>query len=101
MRIKVSYPSGNVLHLSGEWKGPGNVDGTCVILILIDKDCIVPGGCVVTKGSALVGDLRGVYQNEYSGQVLYNPRESMEGMDKWAVDWLNEHLEWPAILELD
>ena len=41
------------------------------------------------------------FENEYSGEVLYNPRKCIEGLNKWAVDWLNEHLEWPAILELD
>ena len=102
MRIKISYPSGNVLHLSGEWKGPGNVDGNCIILILVDEDYIVPdsGGVVIPKDVAFVGDIRGVYQDEDSGRILYNPKESVEGMNKWAVDWLDEHPEWPAILEL-
>lgn len=100
MRIKIFYPSGNILHLSGEWKGPGNVDGTCIILILIEKDCKVPGGSVITKGSAFVGDPRGIYQNEDTGEILYNPRDAMIGMDNWAVNWLNEHPEWPQLLEM-
>lgn len=101
MNIKVYYPSGNILHLSGEWKGPGNVGGNCLILIFIDKDCILPGGSIVAANSAFVGDIRGVYQNEDSGEVLYNPRDCMVGMNEWAVNWLGEHPEWPAILELD
>ena len=100
MKFKVSYPSGHVLHLRGEWKGLGNVDGDGIILILIDKDCIIPGGFILTANSVFVGDIRGVYQNEDSGEILYNPRDCMEGMSKWAVNWLNEHQEWPAILEL-
>ena len=100
MKIKVSYPSGHVLHISGEWKGAGMIKDSCTIVILIDKECILPGGGVIEKGSFVAGDIRGVYQNEYSGEVLYNPRDYMEGMDKWAVGWLNEHPEWPALLEL-
>lgn len=116
MRIKVSYPSGGRLHLSGEWKGLGNVEGECIILILVDKDCPLPEGAmarrgfdrhlptkpcpIVPRGSAFVGDIRGVYENEDTGQVLYEPRSHMEGMNKWAVDWLKANPHWPNILEL-
>ena len=110
MRIKVSYPSGNVLHLSGEWKGPGHIKGLGIILIKIDQDSPVPEGMKSVKEGALIycfkcgtefiGDIRGVYQNEDTGEILYNPRNALEGMNQWAVDWLNLHREWPAILEL-
>lgn len=108
MRIKISYPSGNILHVRGQWKGPGNVMGTPIILIMITEDWNPPVGSkmddgsspVVKAGCALIGDPRGVYQNEDSGKLLFNPRDWMEGMEQWSIDWLNEHPEWPAILEL-
>lgn len=100
MNIKVYYPSGNILHLSGEWKGPGNVGGNCIILILVDKPSLLPSGSTIPAGSAFIGDIRGLYTDEVTDQILYHPRENIEGMNKWAVDWLDEHPEWPAVLEL-
>ncbi len=82
MKIKISYPSGKTLHIEGIWKGPGNIKGEGIILI-------------ESKGM-IVCDIRGVYQNEETNEVLYNPRFCMDGMDKWAVDWLKEHPEWPG-----
>ena len=98
--IKIYYPSGNVLHINGSWKGPGNINGLCAILIIVDGDSILPGGTKIEKGAAFIGDIRGIYQDETSGSILYNPRDHTEGMDNWAVKWLNEHPEWPLILEL-
>lgn len=100
MKIKVYYPSGKNFLLSGEWKGPGRIGESNFILILLDKDCILPGGKTIPLRAAFIGDPRGVYIEEISKEVLFNPRDYMEGMEKVWVDWLNEHPEWPRILEL-
>lgn len=101
MYIKAYYPSGYTLHLSGEWKGCGNLNGKFgVVVIVVDKDYPMPGGPILQAHGNFIGDIRGVYLDESSGDVLYNPREHMKGMNKWAVDWLGEHPEWPALLEL-
>lgn len=100
MKVKIFYPSGNVLHISGEWQGPAKIDGGCVVLIGVDKDCLVPGDNIIPADALFVGDPRGVYQDEHTDRILYNPREAMQGMDQWILDWLTEHIEWPSILEL-
>lgn len=100
MKIKVYYPSGNNFLLSGEWKGPGNIEGSNVIVIMLNTDSVLPGNNLVTAGAAFIGDPRGVYIDNDNKTVLYNPRDYMEGMQKVWIDWLNEHSDWPALLEL-
>ena len=96
MKIKVGYPSGTVFHLSGDWKGPGMLMGKAIVLIFLDEDCLAHD-FPLSKGSIFAGDIRGVYMDEVTHEVLYNPRDWMLNMEDWAVKWLGEHLEWPRI----
>ncbi len=100
MKITIFYPSGNSLTVKGIWKGPGRIIDNNVILIEIDEDVEIMG-YTLEKGEALIGDPRGVYRNDDTGKILYNPRDAMIGMQKVWIDWLNEHPEWPDILELN
>lgn len=101
MNIKVYYPSGNNFILHGKWEGAVILPkGENAIVILLDSACELPGGIVLDAGAIVFGDPRGVYLDSDEGRVLYNPRDYMEGMQKVWIDWLNEHSEWPAILEL-
>lgn len=99
MQIKVYYPSGNTFTLCGQWKGPGRIGSFNAILIIADETVKI-GNQVVTKGGCLIGDPRGVYQDLETGQVLYNPRDHIVGMEKVWVEWLGQHPEWPAVLEV-
>jgi len=99
MKIKVYYPSGHSFLLSGKWEGPVYL-GSNAIVIILDSDCVVPGNNLLKAGEVFIGDPRGVYIENNNKTVLFNPRHYMEGMDKVWIDWLNEHTEWPATLEL-
>ncbi len=100
MNIKIYYPSGNILNVEGDWLGPGNVEGTPVVAIIVRGKTSIPGNKQLEKDSVLVVDPRGVCRDMDSEQVIYNPRDCLVGMDQWAVDWLLKNPQWPAVLEL-
>ena len=99
MRIKVYYPSGTVFTVDGEWKGPGLVGTNNAILILPGEGTKI-GNEVMSGKAAFLGDPRGVYRDQMTGKLLYNPRDYTVGMEKVWIDWLMEHPEWPKVLEL-
>lgn len=84
--IRFYYPSGASAVISGEWKGPSVVAGDSFILIL-------------QQGKAHVLDPRGVYIDDTTGEVLYNPRTQAQ-ITPWVLDWLREHPEWPYVAEI-
>ncbi len=63
----------------------------------MDQDCLIPGNNVIPANATFIGDPCGVYQDEDTGKILYNPRGYTEGMEQWVLDWLVKHPEWPEI----
>ena len=94
MRLLVIYPSGRQLIIVGVWKGPGNIKGTNVLLVISDREQKM-GEETIHPNAAMVLDPRGVVVDADFGTVLYNPRLCSDGMEKWVLDWLNKHPEYP------
>lgn len=103
MKIRLSYPSGHSFVVVGDWIGPGIIGGELVPAITVTAALRVPGGTFVNRGSVLIGDPRGVYQDADSGAILYNPRMPLifAFLGSTWHQWLAEHPEWPGVLEIE
>ena len=88
-RIKVYYPSGNKFSVVGKWIGGLDVDGEETVAITMETP----------SKSAFLGDPRGVYVDDQTGAVLYNPLMQAH-ISQWVIDWLREHHEWPVVAEI-
>ena len=87
--VRIHYPSGASLVISGLWNGP----------VLIDGNSAIAMREINPKGAAFLGDPRGVYVDQDTGEVLYNPRMHAQVND-WMIQWLREHPEWPSVAEI-
>jgi len=100
LEIQVYYPSGHSFTLWGKWIGLKKLKGLDIITIIVDRDCVLPGEQVIKGHSPIILDPRGVYLNKGKREILYNPRDQAASLETEWQDWLEEHPEWPRILEL-
>lgn len=81
--FKVSYPSGNTFSLTGELREFSLPDGVAPVVVRSD-------------GAAIMLDPRALVQR--GGVIVYDPRA--RAVPPWAKVWLDQHREWPGILEI-
>lgn len=102
---RVYYPSGAHSELTGVLYEPGLIGGEPVLRIDLSQSWIPPTGatadgvpvCMVPSGSPVFLDPRCVL---VSDDFSHSPRDVALFVNTWVSAWLEEHDEWPAILEL-
>ena len=87
MKIRVFYPSGNVIDLDGE-------------LMPANKSHVKAGVAIFTKGAngqkeAALVDARCVLVNFDTKEVIYHPREFFSSMNPDNKKWLKANPQWP------
>lgn len=75
------------------------IDGWKTPAIEVTRNLVI-NGQQVKKGSLLAIDPRCVITNPSTNFVYYNPRDMVGQLPDWVEPWLDEHPEWPAVLEL-
>ena len=92
--------SGVVMHCFGR-QSALIIDGDYTPVVLLERGLRPPGGEDLQKGDALVLDPRTVVVNPETGVITYSPREPGNiQLPKWVYTWLDEHPEWPGVLDL-
>ena len=93
--IHVYYPSGTNFSVQGVWCGCYSINGVQFVLVEAEHN-----GNPDKKPPCMIFDPRGCFVIEETRAVLYTPRDHLDCMNKPMRDWMAEHPEWPAVLEL-
>lgn len=102
--LTVYYPSGKALRLFGRFVKHGKLkreqDARYGVAIESLESVVVEGADVVSPGSILLLDARGVVCGQQSG-VIYTPRPHMQEFPSDTREWMECNPDWPARLNLD
>jgi len=96
-KLRVLYPSGNVVEVDGVWKGVMMAEGTlCPTAELTRSQRL--NGQMMTRGGLFVADPRAVVLDSRTGEVLYQPRGPMyAGLSATWKELLDEIPDWPPV----
>ena len=102
--LTVYYPSGKSLRLFGRFVKHGKLkreqNARYGVAIESLESVVVEGHDVVSPGSILFLDPRGVVRGRESGE-LYTPRPYMQDFPGEMRDWMESNPDWPARLSLE
>lgn len=102
--LTVYYPSGKALRLFGRFVKHGKLkreqDARYGVAIESLESVVVEGEDVVSPGSILLLDPRGVVWGQESG-VIYTPRPHMHEFPSETREWMVSNPDWPSRLNLD
>lgn len=102
--LTVYYPSGKSLRLFGRFVKHGKLkreqDARYGVAIESLESVVVDDNGVVSPGSILLLDPRGVVRGKESGEI-YTPRPYMHDFPREMRDWMEGNPDWPARLNLD
>jgi hypothetical protein len=102
--LTVYYPSGKSLRLFGRFVKHGKLkreqNARYGVAIESLESVVVEGHDVVSPGSILLLDPRGVVRGRESGE-LYTPRPYMQDFPGEMRDWMESNPDWPARLSLE
>ena len=102
MRAHVYYPSGQHAEIDGQWIPFGKLPDPSDLYaagFIVHRETNIEG-TVIPRESAVLLDPRAVVV-EKGGGVVYTPRDHGPFMLAEMRDWMDEHPEWPDILEVD
>ncbi|MBC7852555.1 MAG: hypothetical protein IAF94_03880 [Pirellulaceae bacterium] len=102
--LTVYYPSGKSLSLFGRFVKHGKLkreqDARYGVAIESLESVVVENNDVVSPGSILLLDPRGVVRGKESGEI-YTPRPHMHDFPGEMRDWMESNPDWPARLYED
>lgn len=100
MAIRIFYPSGNnaTIHARFVKAGPWGNDVFMVVLEITELSRMA--GSKIRRGEMLVVDPRCVCFDTDANRVVYNGRDNVAQFPDEFRSWMNEHPEWPDVLEL-
>jgi hypothetical protein len=100
--LTVHYPSGKSLRVFGRFVKHGklNCEQNARYGVAIEslESLIVENEDVVSPGSILLLDARGVVRGRESG-VIYTPRPHMHEFPRETREWMESNPDWPSRLE--
>jgi len=99
MAIKIFYPSGINATVNAKFVKAAPLGKEFVVAFELTDDSEIKGKSL-NKGEMLIVDPRAVCIDSISGQVLYNGRDHYRNLSANFRQWLDEHREWPNLLEL-
>jgi len=101
--LTIYYPSGKSLRLFGRFIKHGKLkpeqNARYGVAIECLESVVVEDG-VVSPGSVLLLDPRGVVRGQESGEI-YTPRPYMQDFPVEIRDWMENNPDWPARLNVD
>jgi|GEM_PF-4318882 hypothetical protein len=101
--LTVYYPSGKSLRVFGRFVKHGKLkreqNARYGVAIESLESVVVEGDDVVSPGSILLLDPRGVVRGQESGEI-YTPRPHMQDFPSETREWLESNPDWPARLHI-
>jgi hypothetical protein len=102
--LTVYYPSGKSLRVFGRFVKHGKLkceqNARYGVAIESLESVVVEGDDVVSPGSILLLDPRGVVRGQESGEI-YTPRPHMRDFPSETREWLESNPDWPARLHVE
>lgn len=102
--LTVYYPSGKSLRVFGRFVKHGKLkreqNARYGVAIESLESVVVDENDVVSPGSILLLDPRGVVRGRESGEI-YTPRPHMQDFPSDTREWLESNPDWPARLDLE
>lgn len=102
--LTVYYPSGKSLRVFGRFVKHGKLrreqNARYGVAIESLESVVIEGSDVVSPGSILLLDPRGVVRGRESGE-LYTPRPYMQDFPGEMRHWMENNPDWPARLNLE
>ncbi|MFN0018503.1 MAG: hypothetical protein ACKVP0_09605 [Pirellulaceae bacterium] len=102
--LTVYYPSGKSLRVFGRFVKHGKLkceaNARYGVAIESLESVVVEENGVVSPGSILLLDPRGVVRGEESG-VIYTPRPYMQDFPGETREWMENNPDWPSRLNLE
>jgi hypothetical protein len=97
----VYYPSGKSLRVFGRFVKHGKLkreeNARYGVAIESLESVVIEGNDVVSPGTILLLDARGVVRGEESGEI-YTPRPHMHEFPSEAREWMESNPDWPSRL---